>query len=331
MKTNDKLMYKNNMELKNRIGYACINMELASTEKVMVNRDIKKATFQKPGSIDVISTKALANIKGLRRIVEWNEEQGIKFYRMSSKMFPWWEKYKFTDLKDWDEIKENLEYIGDFARKVNQRLTFHPDHFCVLGSLNPATRFKARTSLEKHSELLDVMGFEPSFWNKMNIHIGSAQGGREEMCKSWIKSWKKLSENCRARVVVENDDKPKMYTTEYLYKHIHEEIGIPVTFDTLHHDVGPESKLNKSESAKLAATTWPEGMFVIHHSSPKKIFESEAARYNQHADYIYDKIDDFGTNAWIMVESKAKEKAILEYIKNGPMETRLNEKTLQDC
>jgi UV DNA damage endonuclease len=127
------------MELKNRIGYACINMELAK-EGVTTNRDIRLATMQKENSMDILSAKALANVQGLKRIVEWNTEKGIKFYRMSSNIFPWWSKYKFTDLKDWDQIKECLEYVGKFARDNDQRLSFHPSHFVVLGSKNPKTQ-----------------------------------------------------------------------------------------------------------------------------------------------------------------------------------------------
>ena len=318
------------MELKNRIGYACINMELAK-EGVTTNRDIRLATMQKENSMDILSAKALANVQGLKRIVEWNTEKGIKFYRMSSNIFPWWSKYKFTDLKDWDQIKECLEYVGKFARDNDQRLSFHPSHFVVLGSKNPQTRWKARLDLERHSEMLDIMGFEPSHWNKLNIHIGSAQGGKEQMMKDWASSFKKLSPNCQARIVVENDDKANMYSVQDLYDGIYKNIGVPITFDTFHHEVGAQGGLTKHEAANLAASTWPKGMFVIHHSSSKRLYEQADARYNQHASYIYDTIEDFGTNAWIMVESKAKERAILGYLNNGPMEPMIQERTLDEC
>ena len=99
---------------------------------------------------------------------------------------------------------------------------------------------------------------------------------------------------------------------------------MPITFDVFHHDVGAQGGLAIDEAAKLASSTWKDNLFVIHQSSSKRLYEKEDARYNQHAAYIYDEIKDYGTNAWIMVESKAKEKAILEYINNGPLEPAIN-------
>lgn len=306
----------------NKIGYACINMELGD-QGLTVNRDVKKATFEKPNGMEIISERALSNIQTLKKVVQWNYDNGINFYRMSSGMFPWWTKYEFKQLKDWPQIKEILEDIGKMAIRYNQRLTFHPSHFVVLGSLNPNTRRNARLEMERHSELLDVMGFEPSHYNKMNIHIGTAQNGKEDSMERWIKSFQKLSENCRARVVVENDDKENMYSVKDLYRGIYEKVGVPITFDTLHHEVGSQGGLTTEEAAKLAASTWTKGNFVIHHSSKKKVFEDSSSKIVAHADYIYEEIQDFGTGAWIMCESKAKEKAVLDYLTNGPKVSNL--------
>jgi UV DNA damage endonuclease len=305
-----------------KIGYACINMELGATG-LTVNRDAKKVTFEKPNGMDIVSTRALSNIKNLKTFIEWNNQHNIGFYRMSSGMFPWWTHYKLESLKDWSEIKELLAEIGQIARQGKQRLTFHPSHFVVLGSLNPNTRQKGRIELERHSEVLDYMGYKPSHYNKLNIHIGTAQNGKDDSMKRWIQSFQKLSENCRARVVVENDDKENMYSVKDLYHGIYEQVGVPITFDTLHHDVGAQSGLTATQAAQLAATTWTNGNFVIHHSSKKKVFEDSTSKMVAHADYIYEEIQDFGTGAWIMVEAKAKERAILEYIKNGPVNSKL--------
>lgn len=300
-----------------KIGYACINMALSS-QGLSVNRDAKKATFEKPNGLEIVSERALSNIQTLKKVIQWNHENDIKFYRMSSGMFPWWTKYKFEELKDWKEIKALLEEIGQLTKTYNQRVGFHPSHYVVLGSLNPNVRRNARLELERHSEILDIMGFEPSHYNKLNIHIGTTQNGKEDSMERWIKSFNKLSENCRLRVVVENDDKENMYSVKDLYHGIYEKVGVPITFDTLHHEVGSQGGLTISEAAQLAASTWTNGNFVIHHSSKKKIFEDENARIVAHADYIYEEIQDFGTNAWIMCECKAKEKAVLDYLQNGP-------------
>jgi hypothetical protein len=45
-----------------------------------------------------------------------------------------------------------------------------------------------------------------------------------------------------------------------------------------------------------------------------------------HADWIYEEITDWGTGAWIMVEAKAKEKAILSYMNEGIKASEFEEK-----
>lgn len=44
----------------------------------------------------------------------------------------------------------------------------------------------------------------------------------------------RLSPNCRARLTVENDDRPSMYSVPDLM-YLHKLIGIPIVFDFHHH------------------------------------------------------------------------------------------------
>ena len=71
------------------------------------------------------SELALQNIKDLRKILQWNEDNGIKFYRMSSDVFPWMSEYEFQDLPDYNEICYQLDLVGEYATLNGHRLTFH--------------------------------------------------------------------------------------------------------------------------------------------------------------------------------------------------------------
>ena len=73
-------------DYKNRVGYACINMTLGKTG-VTTNRGCIQRTFKSKG-LPYISQLALSNVKDLLKIVKWNEENGFKFYRISSGLFP---------------------------------------------------------------------------------------------------------------------------------------------------------------------------------------------------------------------------------------------------
>ena len=58
----------------------------------------------------------------------------------------------------------------------NHRLTTHPGPFNVLASPNEEVVRKAVIDLNCHSKMFDYMGFEPSCYNKINIHVGGAYG-----------------------------------------------------------------------------------------------------------------------------------------------------------
>ena len=106
------------------LGYACINTGL-SANNIMTNRTMRRKTFDTKG-IDYVSDLALANVKDLKTIIQWNDEMGIKLFRLSSQIFPWMEEYEFSDLKDFDEIVSLMVETGNIATKAGQRLTMYP-------------------------------------------------------------------------------------------------------------------------------------------------------------------------------------------------------------
>lgn len=302
-----------------RVGYACINTVL-SKHGIMTNRDAIQRTFKAKGLVH-ISKLALANVIDLEKIVHWNEQNGFKFYRISSGLFPWMTDYDFEDLPDWEEIKVVLQRIGKAATRAGrtgQRLEFHPSHFTVLASPNPSTVEKSIKDLEQHSRIFDEMGLAPSHWNCLNIHVGGAYGDKESATSRWCENFHRLSENCRKRVVVENDDKANMYSVFDLYNYIYRFTKVPITFDIFHHTFCTGG-MSAYDAANLAASTWEDAPMVIHWSSSMKMYEIPTAKSVAHADYIYDKFEDWNTGGWFMCESKAKEQSILEYWKNdGP-------------
>jgi len=282
---------------------------------VMTNRDAIQRTFKTKG-LPHISKLALANVLDLETIVKWNEENGFKFYRVSSGLFPWMTEYSFDDLPDWPEISEVLRRIGSYVTEVGQRLEFHPSHFTILASPNPSTVERSIRDLEQHSRIFDEMGLAPSHWNCLNIHVGGAYGDKLAATQRWCENFSRLSENCRKRVVVENDDKANMYSVQDLYHMVYEKVGVPITFDIFHHTFCTGG-LSATKAAQLAASTWKDAPLVIHWSSSMKMYENADAKSVAHADYIYDEFQDWETGGWFMCESKAKELSVLEYWETG--------------
>jgi UV DNA damage endonuclease len=322
----------------NRIGYACDNLSLPG---ITTGRTVKKATWQKKG-LDVISECALQNVKDLKTVVQWNIDNGYTFFRIGSELIPWLDFYDITKLKDYNDIVKNLRQVGELASNNNVRLTFHPGQFCVLCSPSDDVVQRTINELNNHSMIFDLMGFTPSCYNKINIHIGGAYGDKQTTIDRWISNWHRLNDNTKKRLVIENDDKPSMYTVQDLM-YVHTKIGIPITFDYFHHSLNPGT-LTEQEALEMALSTWPKDITPATHYSEsrrleqqriiKEIFEKNRIDYNEldtwptfksmhdefqkikitaHSDYIEREINTYGHTFDIMVEAKAKNLATDRY------------------
>lgn len=160
------------------------------------------------------------------------------------------------------------------------------------------------------------MGFLPSHWNKINIHVNTTKGGKAICAERFIASFMQLDLNTQARLVIENDDKATQYSVQDLYDLLYKKISIPITFDVHHHKFC-NSGLTHQQAAELAVSTWPQDVPACFHFASTINHEDASKMARAHADYIYDQVDDYGTGAWIMCECKAKEVALFEYLKSG--------------
>jgi UV DNA damage endonuclease len=290
-------------------GYACIN-ETLKKDGITTNRSLKKATLDKKG-LEYVSELALENVRDLEKVIQWNLENDIMFFRMSSNIIPWANKIDWHNIKDIDEIKTILKRCGDFATKHEIRLTMHPGQFVVLTSPHKHVIENSISELKAQSGLMNYMGLSETPYNKINIHMGAAYGDKINSSKTFIKNFKTLPDDIRNRLTVENDDKGVMYSTTDLYKLVHGEIGLPIVFDYHHHTFCTGGQ-TEQEALTLATTTWGSIKPVVHYSESKALNEGLKVRLQAHSDYINGPIDTYGLDVDIMLECKAKELALLK-------------------
>lgn len=295
------------------IGYACINMTLG--KKVTTNRTMVKKTFTQKG-LEYVSDLVLLNVSDLERIIDWNEEKGIKLYRMSSEMFPWATEYEFKQLKDWNEISTILKRCGDKAFKYGQRLTFHPGPFNVLTSPKESVVLNTIKDLEVHGRIMDAMGLSKTPYNVINIHCNGVYGDKKSAMDRFITNFQRLTESVKTRLTIENDDKASMYSVMDLM-YIYNKTGIPIVFDYHHHKFCT-GDLTEEQALKLAGETWPKGIVQLtHYSESKALHENNIKLKPQaHSDYINELPNVYGIDIDIEIEAKAKDKAILPFINN---------------
>lgn len=294
--------------MSHNVGYCCINLTLQKSDNITTNRDMIQRTFLERG-VSYASELALQNSRDLIKILEWNAANNIKVFRVSSGIFPWNAKYELTDLPDYDAIAHNLKLAGDVALKTGQRLSAHPDHFVKLGSEKPTVVDNSIHDLEHHSAVFDLMGLPASHYAPLNIHVG--MNFSTDTVNRWLAAYDRLSDNCKKRLVVENDDKSSAFSVRQLYYHLYNAIHIPITFDYFHHQFHDDGWIEK-DALITAAFTW-DVKPLFHYSESKNLNENVSGNPRAHADYVFSRINDYGMNIDVDLEAKAKELALFKY------------------
>ena len=296
------------------LGYACINMTLGNRKpKITTNRSMVRKTFLERG-LDYAGELGLENSRDLLQILKWNTENGIKLFRLSSEFFPWASEYKFEDLPQFLRIRTLLSGAGHYAHSVGMRINSHPGPFNVLTSPKESVVQNTIVDLELHGKIFDLMGLEKSPYNNINIHCNGVYGDKKSAMDRFILNFQRLSPSVQTRLTVENDDKESMYSVKDLM-YIHEKTGIPIVFDYHHHKFCTGG-LSEEEALKLAVSTWPKGITPeVHYSESKSLHENNIKIKPQaHSDYINALPNTYELDLDIMVESKAKELAILPFL-----------------
>ena len=294
------------------LGYACINMTLGSQKpRITTNRSMIKKTFLERG-IPYASELGIQNARDLVEIIKWNHKNNVNFFRVSSDMFPWASEYNLKDLPHYTRIKTLLAGAGHLAQTYGQRITSHPGPFNVLVSPREHVVENTITDLTTHGEVFDLLGLSRTPYNKLNIHCNGVYGDKISAMDRFCKNFERLPESVQTRLTVENDDKASMYSVKDLM-YIHERIGIPIVFDYHHHSFCT-GDLSEEEALNLAVSTWGDIKPVVHYSESKALNENLNVKPQAHSDYINNVPNTYGLDVDIMVEAKAKELSILEYI-----------------
>lgn len=286
------------------LGYACLNTILrAQKPPVFCSRTARIATIKEKG-LDYVKGLGLQNLQDLEKIILWNEEYGIKFMRMSSDMFP------FASHKEYGYslkyCKDELERIGEVAKKLGHRLTTHPGQTNNLGSPTEEVVQATIRDLSYHAEMMDLMGLDCN--SVMIIHMGGVYGNKDETIERFRKRFKELPQNVRDRLVLENDE--VCYNTQELLP-ICESEKIPLVFDWHHHRLNPGT-LELDEMLKRIEKIWKDRGIrqKMHYSESRPECENgNLMQRRAHSDYVQSlppcgKVD-------LMIEAKMKEQALL--------------------
>jgi len=278
------------------IGYACVTIGVPGSGMSRCN--LKNATNEKIRAI--ISS----NLSALETVVDYNIQNNIKLYRISSDNIPF-ASHPINQIRWWEEEKERLKHIGMKITKARMRVSMHPGQYTVLNASNAQVVQNAFQELIYHEKFLNTLGMDEK--SKLVLHIGGVYGNKAMAMNAFVNNYSLLPEEVKNRLVIENDD--KNYTIQDVLS-IYNEIGSPVVFDTLHHKCNaPKEILAESLWIKKCELTWKQrdGRQKLHYSEQKKEGSS-----GSHSDTIF--LPDFlefyqglyNKNIDIMLEVKDK-------------------------
>lgn len=303
-----------------QLGLCCLNLTLRNEKETIFCSRTMTQKYIKLKGIEELKRRITLNCQDLIKMIQWNEENGIKVFRISSNILPHKtnpnvENYSF------DFIKELLAKAGNLAKKYNQRITMHPGQYNVVGTPNPKMFQKTINDLSYQATVLDLMGMGND--SVMVVHGGGIYGDKEKTKERWCSQYQLLPQNVKKRLVLENCE--KCFSIEDCLD-ISNKINIPVVFDTHHYEcyikLHPSEKLENPEYyIPLILETWyRRGIKPKFHVSEQGI-----GRCGHHSDYIetipqylIDIPNKYKTHIDIMIEAKKKELAIFKLYKKYP-------------
>jgi UV DNA damage endonuclease len=155
---------------------------------------------------DIMNHNASAAVKLIERAATLPE--GRRMVRLGSEMLQgytepnwiaWWQRQEIQD-----HCEKIFAPIGETARRLDVRLSFHPGQFCVLASESDEIVERSILEFEYHADMARWMGYG-STWHdhgfKINVHL-SGKGGPAK----FLKTLGRLSPEARNLITIENDE-----------------------------------------------------------------------------------------------------------------------------
>lgn len=226
-----------------RVGYACINLELKEKD-IYSTRTLIIDSIEKKG-IEEAKRLALLNIKDLIKIFEHNESIGIRFFRLTSNLFPHMENPRITKLiadsskggdgtYNLDFARAELAAAGKLARRLGHRITAHPGQYAQIGTPRPEVFEQTVRDLTLHAQIFAAMDLQPSHGTVMIIHGGGVFGDKLATLARWGANFRKIPSEVSQYIAIENDE--FQYSVLDLLP-LCEELSIPLCVDFFHHSV----------------------------------------------------------------------------------------------
>lgn len=294
-----------------RYGLCCISLKLKEQGFSFQTMTYKRfSSLPREEALQILGDRIKNNLMVTDKTIEFCAENNY-VYRVSSDIFPLITydeaNVNLEDLPNYDSIQDEFDNIEKTISRTGVRVSAHPSEFNVLASTNQKAVEKTITELNFYSSFFDRIGLEANYNNPMNLHIHNKSGTYSEIVDRFKRNFDKLDDNCKARLVIENDDKLNCWSVRELISHFHAHTNIPITFDYLHHKCHSDM-LDEETAIKACHDTWHGYKPLFHYSESRPGNNPRA-----HDDYAKNLFDTYGLEFDIDMELKAKDLALEHY------------------
>lgn len=298
--------------MKIRLGYVAISKKLG--KKVTSSSTVTFSNYNKivlpSKKLEKLQTVAASNLHDLEKIIKYNIENNIHFYRITSALIPlvthpevgYWGHREF--------LKQDFEYVGKLINESNMRVDTHPDEFNVINSINPKVVENTKINLLRQAEWFDDFKYD---LGKMVIHVGGATNGKEAGLERFITNFNTFPKEVKSKIIIENDD--KTYTARETLN-LCNELNLPMVLDVHHHNCNNKND-NIYDLIPDIFATWKDEKLPpkLHFSSPR-----DGEKDRKHSDFInandfinfLENVKNFNTDIDIMLECKEKDLALFK-------------------
>ncbi|MBZ5749956.1 UV DNA damage repair endonuclease UvsE [Metabacillus rhizolycopersici] len=259
-----------------RFGYVANALGLWDASPSKALTFARYSALPKNERMEKLKSVTAQNLQHTKRILYYNIAHEIELYRFSSSLVP---LATHPDVM-WDFItpfKTEWEELGQLIQQFKFRPSFHPNQFTLFTSPREEVTLNAVTDMKYHFQMIEAMNaLERGI---INIHIGGAYGDKTEALRRFHQNIKKLPNEIKRHMTLENDD--KTYDVEETLITCEKE-NIPMILD-YHHYMANQGGVDLPLYLQRIFNTWNVCHTVpkVHLSSPK----SDQA-YRSHADFV---------------------------------------------
>ncbi|SCN24938.1 UV DNA damage endonuclease [Clostridium sp. N3C] len=298
-----------------RLGYVAIALNLPkTTSSSNVTYTLFKKLPTEEKQLEKLKTTTLNNLNNLYKILNYNAEQKIHFYRITSTLVP---LATHPEVDNWNYrliFKKDFERLGNFIKENNLRVDTHPNEFNVINSSKATVVYNSINNLKFHVNLFEDMNYP---LGKMVLHVGSGEGGKDIALNRFISNFENVPSEISSRLILENDD--KTFTAAETLD-LCKRLNLPMVLDVHHHNCNNNGEVLEDLLEEILAT-WDKEQLPpkFHFSSPK-----EGPLDRKHSDFIV--AEDFITfieickvydrDIDIMLEAKQKDLALFKLMED---------------